>query len=474
MSKAAENGLRTIGYRASCLYLDKIPIPVGVKNRLGPDAFKTRCESYIQRDYTTLRSNEIWCADHHQLDVICQNPGAGFVRPWLSAFEDMRSRMIVGWCIYAHDPNSNSILSAMRGGILSHGIPELIYIDNGKDFGSYVFHGSTKWQRRKGTVQLESGRVAGILNHLQIKSRFAWAYHGQSKPIERFFNTIEARFSRGFNTYCGRHPLDKPECLQRQLELGNAPKLADFSERFGRWLDVYHNSAHRGQGMNGQSPRQIYDSSWNGFAKRTTSEDMLDLLLTRQTKEVVVHRNGVNYLGLNFGQYAPERIQWAGKKVYLRIDERDISKVSVWSPDDKFIGYWTANQRIPANATHGQLSSAIAEKRRHRKLVREYHQQRPRLAEDLPDLMIRAAARNQIQPAALPVAPDLKLVRSPIESELPKVRRGKNAAKGLESDGTPIKPVRFEYTPTRPSPDDDAEPLASDVMRAYYKKAGMG
>ena len=134
----------------------------------------------------------------------------------------MRSRLIAGWCIYAHDPNSNSILSALRGGVTVFGVPELLYIDNGKDYSSYTFHGSTKWQRRHGKVQIDTGRIAGILNHLQIKSRFCWAYHGQSKPIERFFNTLEARFSRVFATYCGRHPLAKPECLEANLAKGLA------------------------------------------------------------------------------------------------------------------------------------------------------------------------------------------------------------------------------------------------------------
>jgi hypothetical protein len=33
------------------------------------------------------------------------------VRPWLTAFQDVRSRKIVGWKVYAHDPNSDVMLS---------------------------------------------------------------------------------------------------------------------------------------------------------------------------------------------------------------------------------------------------------------------------------------------------------------------------------------------------------------------------
>ena len=471
MSKAGENGRPSIGYRAACIYLEQIPLAVRVKSRQGEDAYVAKCEPSIARDYTTLHTNEQWVGDHHQMDVIVQHAGT-LTRPWLTAWMEMRSRLIVGWCIYPHDPNSNAILSALRGGIMACGVPDLLYIDNGKDYGAYAFHGSTRHQRRYASiesrdvhrhqnhggtiwhwhprkVQLDSGRLAGILNHLDIKSRFCWAYHGQSKPIERFFNSVEARFSRVFPTYCGRHPLAKPECLEANLAKGQAPRLEDFVALFGRWLETYHATAHRGQGMEGRSPQEVFDSSWNGFAKRTTSEDMLELLLTRQTRESIVHKNGVEFSGLHYGQFDSELIRHLGRKVYLRVDERDVSRVTVWTPDDRFICAARCNQLLPANANHELLGAAIAEKKRHRKLVREYHQQRPRLAEELPDLMIRAAAARQIKamPGDSPEPPPIRPVRSHLESELPKVRRAFEFQPHAVAVGAESVSARFEYDP---------------------------
>jgi len=448
MLKAQENGWQTFGLRAAGLYLNKIPKAVRVKSRQGEDAYVAECEPSITRDYTTLHSNEQWVGDHHQYDVIVQHAGT-LLRPWLTAWMDMRSRLIAGWCVYAHDPNSNSILSALRGGVTVFGVPELLYIDNGKDFSSYALHGSTGWQRRHGKVQLDSTRLAGILNHLDIRSRFCWRYHGQSKPIERFFNTVEARFSRVFPTYCGRHPLAKPDCLEANLAKGQAPRLNDFIALFGRWLETYHATAHRGQGMEGRSPQEVFNSSWNGFAKRTTSEDMLELLLTRQTRESVVHRNGVEFSGLHYGQFDSELIRHFGRKVYLRVDERDVSQVTVWTPDDRFICAARCNQLLPANANHELLGTAIAEKKRHRKLVREYHQQRPRLAEELPDLMLRAAAARQAKPISgePPEPPPIRPVRSHLESELPRVRRALEFQAHAVAVGAESMSARFEYDP---------------------------
>ena len=475
MAKAEDNGWRTIEYRAACLYLDKIPEAVRIKNREGNDAYTARCEPSIERDYSTLHSNEQWVGDHHQFDVICNANGV-LCRAWLTAWMDMRSRLPVGWCIYAHDPNSNSILSALRSGILEHGVPEMVYVDNGKDFGSYVFHGSTKMQRRQGKVQLECNRITGVLNRLDIKSRFCWAYHGQSKPIERFFRTVEARFCLAFDTNCGRSPAHKPEGLEDRLARGMAPKLGDFISLFSRWLDTYHHAAHRGQGMNGRSPVEVFNSSWNGHGKRTTSPHMLDLLLTRQTKDVTVHKNGVAYSGLHYGQNEPALIEWLGRKVYLRIDERDVTSVSVWTPDDRFICLAQTNQRIPANAGHELLGEAIAGKKRHRKLVRDYHVQRPRLAEDLPERMIRAAAARlpAASMTAPPENPPLKLIRSDLESEVSKLQQAKESA-AQRRDPENRKSLAFLYEPACASDaEEDAEPQSamSVILEYGTKRAG--
>jgi transposase InsO family protein len=45
------------------------------------------------------------------------------VRPWLTAFQDVRSRKIVGWLVYAHDPNSDVIFTVFRDAVLAERRP---------------------------------------------------------------------------------------------------------------------------------------------------------------------------------------------------------------------------------------------------------------------------------------------------------------------------------------------------------------
>jgi hypothetical protein len=376
------------------------------------------------------------------------NDGGDLVRPWLTAWMDMRSRLIVGWCITGHDPNQNSILSALRGAILEHGIPERLYVDNGKDFDSYVFHGRSKWQRRHGKVQLNPAHVCGILNHLDVKAKFCWAYHGQSKPIERFFGTLEGGWCHTWPTWIGNSPQTRPEDAWARINAGEAPALADFVESFRAWLanNYQHpNSQHGGDGMDGGSPLVVYEDSWKGHSKRTTSAAMLDLLLCKQTQPTKVGKNGVTYRGLRYGQYSPELFQHFGQEVYLRVDERDITSVQVWSPDDKLICVAPANDKVPANADEQTLRAAIARKKAHRKLVREYHDQRMRLSEDLPELMTRSTSkvRPVLSERQRVEGPNLKPLRSPLEDQLPFVHKGLERLR-TGTDDQPL-PERFIY-----------------------------
>jgi hypothetical protein len=475
--RAVDNGWAWKAYRTTARYLKSIPDRAKVKLREGSDAYTAKCEPSIERDYTTLHTNEQWVGDHHQFDVVVNDRGRT-VRPWLTAWMDMRSRMIVGYCIYPHDPNQNSILSALRAGILEHGIPDLLYVDNGKDFDSYAFHGRTKRQRRRGRVQLDAAHAKGILGQLGCEARFCWAYHGQSKPIERWFRTVEDRFGKTFATYCGNKPENRPEQHADRVARGEAVDLTDFVAEFARWIEVdYHAAPHLGHGMDGRSPTQVFQASWNGHPKRTASRDLLDLLLAKPQKPVKVGKNGVRWAGLTYGQYEPALNERWGQEVYLRVDERDVTSVQVWSPDDRFICLAACNEKVPANATEQQKREATARKKHASKLHRQYRRARLSIGDSTADYMIRGAAEEHARnrPATPPDAPTgptaIKPLRTPFEVELVKVQREREArrepdriAVGAESmvEGfaytPPVRPAGFAGTS---NDGDDLSPAVS-------------
>ncbi len=436
---AAEKGWAIPSRRTCQRAIDALPKGVVVKQRFGEEAFTNEAQSYIERDYSVLRSNEIWVGDHHQFDVICRH-GEKLLRPWLTGWMDVRSRKLVGWKIFEHDPNSDTVLSALRMGCLAEGVPETAMIDNGKDYDSYALNGRTKkdrWQIRRGKLQLDPVHAGGVFAALGIHAHFVLPYHGQSKPIERFFGTVE-QATPVWATYCGRSTAHKPEDLQLQLERGNAPQLSDFIDWFKGWVETYHNTVHLGDAMDGKTPAAVFTE--NLSCKRTTTAELLDVLLLKPTPPLKVGQNGLTWQGIRYGQHCPELIELLGREVLLRVDDRDLSRVQVWTKEGHFVCVAPANERVPANATSQELRKAIAATRHDRKLLADFVEAGPRMADDLPDKILRAraaAAAPGQGGAAGGEAPSIKPVRSAIEDQLPALqkaleRQGMRIAVGAE------------------------------------------
>lgn len=113
-----------------------IPEPLKVLGREGEKAFRDRCAPYIRRVYDDMRSNEWWIADNHTFDIITEGENGQRHRLYLTAFFDARSGIFTG-CYVTNAPSSQSTLIALRRGILKYGIPENIYVDNGREFLTY-------------------------------------------------------------------------------------------------------------------------------------------------------------------------------------------------------------------------------------------------------------------------------------------------------------------------------------------------
>ncbi|HUO07071.1 MAG TPA: Mu transposase C-terminal domain-containing protein [Phycisphaerae bacterium] len=407
---------------------------VAIYRRAGKKAFTDQAETYIERDYSGLLPNDLWNSDHHEFDVMVQLPGeranlnTGEVkrrhaRPWLTVWQDCRSRKIVGWAVYASDPNTDCILLALHRAVKSHGVPKECAVDNGKDFDSFALHGRTKRERH---TRIDREIVTGAFALLTIKPHNVEKYHGQSKPCERFFGTLEGRFGKTWPTYCGNKPENRPEGLQDRLDKGQAPTLEEFTAAFAEWVESDHNQKpHTGDGVDGETPAAVFDRLLP--EKRTAPEAHLDFLLQKSSRPVKVTQNGVVFDGLRYGKYEPALRPLLGQKVTLRMDPADVSRVTVWMLDGRFVCVAPANQRVPANATREVLNAAIAEKRRDTKAKLAYNEARLRMSDDLTDRVLRAASRRaheQAQNAAPdPVPPSIRPIRTPIDEHLERAQR---------------------------------------------------
>ena len=367
--------------------------PELVLNRQGQGAYTAICAPYIQRDPDHHEGNECWIGDHHQLDLWCTYQGK-LLRPWITAWQDMRSRVIVGW-VLCPQPNQSTILAALRGAIVQHGPPVHCVIDNGKDYDSYAFTGTTKARRKKALAggYLDEPHVKGLFGQLNITVTLTIPYSPQSKPIERTFRTIEDQFCRTFATYTGNSPAARPENLQAILQSSDAiPSFEDVQKKLTSYIDtVYHVTAHQGTGMDGRPPLEVLRQTQT--TRRVMADNtVLDLLLQIWSQPFKVGKHGVRFRSVNYGSGMPELVALQGDLVRVAYDPADVSVITVWDLDGRLICRPRAAQLV-AGTSDEALRAAMRQHRLIRKTLNNADRVRRHAHRDVSELAVAAAAQ---------------------------------------------------------------------------------
>jgi len=331
-------------------------------HRLGQKRWERVHAPRMRRDYS-MPANESWVGDHHEFDFVCLHAGKT-LRPWLTAWQDLRSRMLVGWTI-APAPDSDTILAALRAGVQEHGAPLHIIIDNGRDYRARGVAGGKVFRQT-----LDEQRVGGVCGALGIGAHFCRPFEPQSKPVERSFGTVCARFSKLFEAYVGGSPDRRPEHIYRDLRAGDVEckTLEEIRVLFGRWVrDVYHLTEHSGDGMDGRCPLDVFEAT--AIAKRTATADALDLLLMR-TESVKVTRHGVRYSAIDYGMHTPALQALHGQRVLLRIDPLDAGHVLVCDLQGRVLCDAPANDNRVVGFDRLAIKRGLARQRAAKRLVK--------------------------------------------------------------------------------------------------------
>jgi len=390
-----------------------IPQAVMVLHREGLGAYEARCAPYIQRDPESVRPGQVWVGDHHQCNCWVRHRGK-WVRPWLTGWNDMRSRAVVGFDVNA-SPNQTTIMLAMKRGIEKYGPPDMVKIDNGRDYDSEMFTGTTKVRRREYRKALKTGyidepTVAGIYAMMDVGVSFSIPYHPQSKPIERWFDTLDRQLCKTMDTYCGKDSKRKPERLNdylaKESTIRDAMYLEDFAGLVNEYITkVYNHTAHRGAGMDGRSPAEVMAER---PSRRVLASGVIDMLMRVWSGELKVGKNGVNFKKLYYGQFNMDLMNYQGKKVRVAYDPDDLRMIYVYEANTlKLITMADQNELIRyADAISEEaLRWAMKQKGSIAKQLKAHRDIRLTANMDLPSLTMKAMA------AAAKPAPDTSKVR---------------------------------------------------------------
>lgn len=313
--------------------------------REGGKALNDKVLPYLERDRNRLRVGDMLVSDGHKFNFDIIDPVDGKAkRMILVLVYDFFSGMPVGWEI-SRTENTAAISMAYYRAIKALGfVPRYFYLDNGRAYRAKTF---TK-------VNNNSVELDGLFQRLKpygfVGAKFAKPYHGQSKPIERFFRTVDGGFSRNMETYRGNSIENKnPWLLRNEKEHGRhheamtggfVPSVMDVHRRLVAWIEEYATMpTSRQHGLRGAKPFDAFSESMEvvrasgDFSSRCVSEDALRFLMMDQRKPKI-DRNGLRLFG-GRRYWHEELFGMRDRDLVVRYDLMDLSRVWVFDEQGK-------------------------------------------------------------------------------------------------------------------------------------------
>lgn len=260
--------------------------------------------------------NEIWQADHTQLDIWVLDEKNRPSRPWLTTIEDDHSRAVAGYAVALDAPSALSTALALRHAIWRKsepdwhvcGIPTVLHLDHGADF--------------------TSDHLEQVMADLHVKPIYSLKGqpHGHGK-IERLIGTFTVMCLPHLPGYAPRGTPDRAG--QAKLT------LAELDTQINRFIrEVYNRRPH-------SQTKQPPQARWEAGAfipRMPESLEQLDLLLTTVATPRKIHIDGIHFLNLRY--LDPVLADWVTESATVRYDPRDITEIRVYlrTPDgEKFL-----------------------------------------------------------------------------------------------------------------------------------------
>ncbi|GHT92590.1 Mu-like prophage FluMu transposase A [Betaproteobacteria bacterium] len=213
--------------------------------------------------YEAIDLHAEWVGDGRVLDVNAVDVNGKFGekgktgRLTLYAFEEKRTRYALG-VAFGWTLNTDLVRAAFLNASDTAGkrIPRLIHVDNGREVANNNLTGGVSTRKRWITKEFDP---IGVFPALGIEVSFATVANGQSKPVERMFGTL----ARGVETrpefrkaYKGHSPDNKPAEYDEKQAIPVESLIAAYKAE----IDRYNNTPHRGDGMNGKTPLQVFNA----------------------------------------------------------------------------------------------------------------------------------------------------------------------------------------------------------------------
>ena len=305
--KAAEYGLIVGSERTAYRIYDDMGIAAHTFRKKGWRGIEVEVLPPILRDYNDLQVNDIWVGDQHTFNFFVVNEFSGaVVRLQGYVWQDLRSRAIMGVSL-AQQYDSWSIGLALRDGIMSkmeripYGKPKCVYNDWGKPERA-------RYLSKLAAVKIDARGVdddfeqfispfttdeTGVYDELNIQTRSAIVRNSKAKLIERTFGVLEQNLlDMGLKGYAGNRAgsltdADKDD-LKRWKARGELMTAREFAEVVKKVCAEYNARPHRGYGMLGLSPNDVFEAAVaKGYKPIVIDKKQADLIFMKSAKRRV-------------------------------------------------------------------------------------------------------------------------------------------------------------------------------------------
>ncbi len=283
------------------------------------------CMPYHVRDKSQLDSNDRWSSDHHPCDVMVLNKQGKAVSLTLTVIVDVRSTKILSFRFRDAPGDTSVIKMCLRDAMMKFGIPKEFYTDNGKDYKSNELSSND-----------ESG--LSLTEVLEIKQIFAQPHHGQSKPVERFFESFENELGKWFKSYRGPSPdkrTDETRMTSDKLaKKSYVPTMDEYIAKATEYINYYNSERkHTGRGMDNQTPDAVYQQ--NLHCVREVEDKSVLLLLCGRIAVRTVRRNGVSFDGEFYSNDDGALLDYFKQKVIVIRDPENMFEMVVLEKETK-------------------------------------------------------------------------------------------------------------------------------------------
>lgn len=351
----------------------------------GTREYKNKVLVKGSRDTKSLKVMQIVMGDEHTFDcwVAYTHPNGKVtaIKPHLAAWIDMRSRAIIG-DVMCKDANSDILKQSLLKMMYSEpgGIPEYLYIDNGKDYTAKTMTGRSRNDRSGMDFDDET---RGFYKSIGIKDDHrALPYEPWSKgQIERFFSTVCSQFTKWFTSYTGTLTGSKTfakvnKDIKGMLERGELMSIDEFYQAWSKWLhEVYMARQHGGLKKAGEewlTPLSCFENA-ERYEKAVPPRSYATMLMMKSENRLVKNI-GIQLMGMEYR--SDELCDFIGQKVDIKYDPEDMATIYVFQKGRKVCEAYCQEllqiaPKVPQKALEEHLKRQKRQQKRDRERLEE-------------------------------------------------------------------------------------------------------